>query len=67
LRPHDALTDDGAGDTRTGGFTAEAAHRSTLHHTVTPSVSEKGWSTGGMAIPALIIVALIGSLIALAF
>ena len=67
LKPHAGLTDDRSPRAPNGGFTAESAQRNAFHHTVTPSVTEKGWSTGGMAIPAVIIVVAIAALAALAF
>ena len=66
IRRHSPL--DG-GDGRDGepipGLSSEAAERNTIRSTITPDVNQPGWSAAGMAIPSLLVVALILALVAL--
>lgn len=65
LRRHSPLNGaDARGGEPIPGLSAEAAARNANRSTVTPSVTEGGWSAGGMAIPALLIVVLILALAA---
>ncbi|WP_448203270.1 hypothetical protein [Azospirillum sp. sgz302134] len=66
LRSHARV--EGVGD-RAGepipGPASNAASRNAIRSTVTPSSTRTGWSAGGMAIPALLVVAVILALMAL--
>lgn len=58
-----------AGDDRAGptnpGLAAKGVSPNATHSTVTPSSTRPGWSGGGMAIPALLVVVAILALMAL--
>ncbi len=56
--------DDRAGPANPG-LAAEGVSPNPTHSTVTPSSTRSGWSGGGMAIPALFVVAAILALMAL--
>jgi len=66
IRPHSPLEGGGG---RVGepipGLSSEAAERNTIRSTITPDVNQPGWSAAGMAIPSLLVVALILALVAL--
>lgn len=66
LRRHNPLddADDGGGEPLSG-LSSQTAARNAIRSTITPSVTRGGLATGGMAIPALLIVVLIVALAAL--
>ncbi|MBP2292068.1 hypothetical protein [Azospirillum rugosum] len=66
MRRHRPLGDtDPRGGEPKPGLSSEAASRNAIHSTITPSSTRGGWTAGGMAIPALLIVVLIVALAAL--
>ena len=66
LRRHRPLDDaDPRGGGPIPGLSSETAGRNAIRSTITPSSTQGGWTAGGMAIPALLIVVLIVALAAL--
>lgn len=66
IRRHSPLDGgDGRGGEPIPGLSSEAAERNTIRSTITPDVNQPGWSAAGMALPSLLVVALILALVAL--